>query len=105
MEVSVRSLIASELDAMHELAKLLLSHKSVKTLGFTDVQSDNGEKFSIHDMVYNDNTYFMVLYEEGQEESGVFIRSALIEDLEIMLPLPAYIRMTNKEEAMYDDLC
>jgi hypothetical protein len=55
--------------------------------------------------MYKDNTYFMVLYEEGQEESGIFIRSSLIDDLEITLPLPAYIRITNKEEAMYDDRC
>ena len=105
MEVPSRTLITSELDAMHELAKLLLSRRSIKTLGFTEVQSNNGEKFSIHDMMYKDNTYFMVLYEEGQEESGIFIRSSLIDDLEIMLPLPAYIRITNKEEAMYDDQC
>jgi len=105
VEVPSRSLITSELDVMHELAKLLLRHKSIKTLGFTDVQSDNGEKFSIHDMIYKDNTYFMVLYEEGQEETGIFIRSSLIDDLEITLPLPAYFRITNKEEAMYDDRC
>ena len=72
MEVPSRTLIAAELDAMYEIVKLLLTKKVVKTFGFTQVEENDGSSYSIADMEYNSNRYFMVLVEEGQEESGIF---------------------------------
>jgi len=105
VEAPSRTLIASELDAMYEIVKLLLSQRTVKTFGFTEVEDYDGGRYSIADMEYNSNRYFMVLVEEGQEESGIFIRSALVPDLEIILPLPQMIRMSNKEAEVFDDMC
>lgn len=105
MEVPPRKLIAAELDAMYEIVKLLLTQKVVKTFGFTEVEDYDGGRYSIADMEYNSNKYFMVLIEEDQEESGIFIRSALVPDLEIILPLPQMIRMCNKEDEAFDEMC
>lgn len=105
VEVPSRTLIAAELDAMYEIVKLLLTQKVVKTFGFTEVEESDGSSYSIADMEYNSKTYFMVLVEDGQEESGIFIRSALVPDLEIILPLPQMIRMSNKEAEVFDDMC
>jgi hypothetical protein len=52
-------------------------------------------------MSYNDNTYYMVLVEEGEQETGVFIRSSLVSELEIILPLPSIIRVN---EQFVDDI-
>ena len=105
MEAPPRKLIAAELDAMYEIVKLLLTQKVVKTFGFTEVEDYDGGRYSIADMEYNSNKYFKVLIEEDQEESGIFIRSALVPDLEIILPLPQMIRMSNKEAEVFDDMC
>ena len=105
MEAPPRKLIAAELDAMYEIVKLLLTQKVVKTFGFTEVEDYDGGRYSIADMEYNSNKYFMELIEEDQEESGIFIRSALVPDLEIILPLPQMIRMSNKEAEVFDDMC
>ena len=101
MEVPSRQLISSELKAMHEIVDNLLNQKVVKTFGFTEVETEEGVSFSIADMSYNDNTYYMVLVEEGNEETGIFIRSSLVPELEIILPLPSVIRMNDP---LYDDL-
>ncbi len=105
MEVPSRELISSELDAMHEIVKLLLNQGRVKTFGFTSVEAEDGNTFSIADMSYNDKTYYMVLVEEGNEETGIFIRSSLVPELEIILPLPQIIRV-NYDETLpgLDDL-
>ena len=108
MEVPPRELISAELGTMHRLANELLNHKKVKIFDFIEVQGQNPanhEIYSIADLEYEDKHYHMILIEEGQEESGVSIRSTLVSDLEIMLPFPQTIRMTNKEEPVYDDLC
>lgn len=101
MEVPSRQLISSEMKAMYEIVDNLLNKKIVKTFGFTEVESNDGSKFSIADMTYKDNTYYMVLVEEGEEETGIFIRSALVPELEIILPLPSVIRVNDP---LYDDL-
>lgn len=101
MEVPSRQLIASELKAMYEIVDHLLHQRAVKTFGFTDVATDDGSSFSIADMSYNDNTYYMVLVEEGEQETGVFIRSSLVPELEIILPLPSIIRVN---EQFVDDI-
>ena len=56
-------------------------------------------------MSYNDKTYYMVLVEEGNQETGIFIRSSLVPELEIILPLPQIIRV-NYDETLpgLDDL-
>ena len=105
MEPPPRELIESELDAMYNIVKHLLTRKSVKSFGFTEVDVDDGESYSISDIQYKDNTYFVLLVEEGNKESGVYIRSGLIQDLEIILPLPHMIRMSNKPSEVSDDLC
>jgi hypothetical protein len=105
MEVPVRELICAELSTMHRLASELLSQNKVKVFGFVEIQNQEDEIYSITDLDYEGKIYHMILIEEGQEESGVSIRSTLVNDLEIMLPLPLTIRMTNKEEVIYDDLC
>jgi len=105
VEVPSRTLIASELDAMYEIVKHLLSQRVVKTFGFTEVESSSGDKYSIADMSYNNKTYYMVLVEEGEQESGIFIRSSLVPELEIILPLPQMIRMTSNEAELHDDMC
>jgi hypothetical protein len=105
MEVPARELISAELETMHRLANELLSQNKVKVFGFVEIQNQDDEIYSITDLDYEGKIYHMILIEEGQEESGVSIRSTLVNDLEIMLPLPMTIRMTNKEEAIYDDLC
>ena len=105
MEVPARELISAELGTMHRLADELLNQKRVKIFGFTEVENQNNEIYSIADLEYENKIYYMVLIEEDKDESGVSIRSALVNDLEIMLPFPQMIRMTNKEEAVYDDLC
>ncbi len=101
MEVPSRQLISSELKAMYEIVDNLLNQKVVKTFGFTEVETEGGVSFSIADMSYNDNTYYMVLVEEGDQETGVFIRSSLVAELEILLPLPSVIRVNDH---LYDDL-
>ncbi len=101
MEVPSRQLISSELKAMYEIVDNLLNQRIVKTFGFTDVETEDGVSFSIADMSYNDNTYYMVLVEEGDQETGVFIRSSLVAELEILLPLPSVIRVNDH---LYDDL-
>ena len=105
MEVPARELISTELSTMHRLANELLTQKKVKIFAFTEVENQNNEIYSIADLEYENKIYYMVLIEEGKDEAGVSIRSSLVNDLEIMLPFPQMIRMTNKEEAMYDDLC
>jgi len=105
VEVPSRSLIESELNAMYEIVKHLLNQKVVKTYGFTEVKSGSGDSYSIADMSYNDKTYYMVLVEEGEQESGIFIRSSLVPELEIILPLPQMIRMTSNEAELHDDMC
>ena len=105
MEVQPKELIAAELDTMHKLAREILDQKIVKVFGFTKVKTDGEDSFYITDMSYEDRTYYMVLLEENGEESGVYIRSSLVDGLEIVLPLPQYIRMTNKEVPLFDDLC
>ena len=67
--------------------------------------TEDGVSFSIADMSYNDNTYYMVLVEEGNQETGIFIRSSLVPELEIILPLPQIIRV-NYDETLpgLDDL-
>ena len=108
MEVPARELINTELETMHRLANELLSQNKVKVFGFVEMnahQNQDDEIYSITDLDYEGKIYHMILIEEGQEESGVSIRSTLVNDLEIMLPLPLTIRMTNKEEPIYDDLC
>ena len=105
MEVPARELISAELETMHRLANELLSQNKVKVFGFVEIQNQDDEIYSITDLDYEGKIYHMILIEEGQEESGVSIRSKLVNELEIMLPLPMTIRMTNKEEAIYDDLC
>ena len=104
MEVPSRQLIASELKAMYEIVDHLLNQRVVKTFGFTDVQADGEDSFSIADMSYNDNTYYMVLVEEGNQETGVFIKSALVPELEIILPLPTVIRVNDHFLADPEDL-
>jgi len=104
VEVPSRQLISSELKAMHEIVDNLLNQKIVKTFGFTDVNTEEGVSFSIADMFYNDNTYYMVLVEEGEQETGVFIRSALVPELEIILPLPTVIRVNDWHLADRDSL-
>ncbi len=101
MEVPSRQLIASELKAMYEIVDHLLHQQVVKTFGFTEVETNEGDGFSIADMEYKGNTYYMVLVEEGNQESGVFIKSALVSELEIILPLPTIIRMN---ENFIDDM-
>ena len=105
MEVPARELNSAELGTMHRLANELLNQKKIKIFGFTEVENQDNEIYSIADLEYENKTYYMVLIEEGKDESGVSIRSSLVNDLEIMLPFPQMIRMTNKEEAMYDDMC
>ena len=105
MEPPPRELIASELDAMYAIVKHLIGRNSIKTFGFTEVDVENGDSYSISDIEYNNNTYFVLLVEEGNKESGVYIRSGLIQDLEIILPLPYMIRMSNKPSEVSDDLC
>ena len=101
MEVPSRQLIASELKAMYEIVDHLLHQQVVKTFGFTDVETNEGDGFSIADMEYKGNTYYMVLVEEGEQETGVFIRSSLVPELEIILPLPSIIRVN---EQFVDDI-
>ena len=108
MEVPARELISAELETMHRLANELLSQKKVKIFDFIEIQGQDPSSqdiYSIADLEYEDKNYHMILIEEDQEESGVSIRSTLVTDLEIMLPFPQTIRMTNKEEAVFDDLC
>ena len=105
MEPPPRDLIESELDAMYNIVKHLITRKTVKSFGFTEVNVDDGESYSISDIQYNDNTYFVVLVEEDNKESGVYIRSGLVPDLEIILPLPHMLGMTNKPSEVSDDLC
>ena len=104
MEVPSRQLISSELKAMYEIVDNLLNQKVVKTFGFTEVETEGGVSFSIADMSYNDNTYYMVLVEEGNEETGVFIRSSLVPELEIIMPLPTVIRVNDWHLADRDSL-
>jgi hypothetical protein len=105
VEPPPRELIESELDAMYNIVKHLISRKTVKSFGFTEVSVEDGDSYSISDIEYNGNTYFVVLVEESNEESGIFIRSGLVFDLEIILPLPHMIRMSNKPSEVSDDLC
>ena len=105
VEVPSRTLIASELDAMYEIVKHLLNQQTIKTYGFTEVKSSSGDSYSIADMSYKDTTYYMLLVEEGNQESGIFIRSSLVPDLEIILPLPQVISMNTNEAELYDDMC
>ena len=87
MEPPPRELIESELDAMYNIVKHLLTRKSVKSFGFTEVSLDDGDNYSISDIQYKGNTYFVLLVEEGNKESGVYIRSGLIQDLEIIMQI------------------
>ena len=105
MEPPPRELIASELDAMYAIVKHLIGRNSIKTFGFTEVDVENGDSYSISDIEYNNNTYFLVLVEEGNKETGIYIRSSLVADLEIILPLPHVFRMSNKHSEVSDDLC
>ncbi len=105
MEPPPRELIESELDAMYNIVKHLISRKTIKTFGFTEVSVENGDSYSISDIQYNNNTYFVVLVEESDKETGVYIRSSLVHDLEIILPLPHVFRMSNKPSEVSDDLC
>ena len=98
MEGPTRELIASELDAMHNIVTNLIENKNgfreIKSFGFTEVEVLDGEIFSICDLEYKGKSYFLVLL-ESEEESGVFIRSGIVDNLEIILPLPLIIRMNN----------
>jgi len=104
VEVPTRQIISSELKAMYEIVDNLLNQRVVKTFGFTEVEREDGVSFSIADMTYNDKTYYMVLVEEGNEETGVFIRSALVPELEIIMPLPTVIRVNDWPLADRDSL-
>ena len=105
MEPQPRELIESELDAMYNIVKHLIARKTVKSFGFTEVTVDDGDSYSICDIEYNGNTDFVVLVEEGNAETGLYLRSRLVEDLEITLPLPHLLRMSNKPNEVSDDLC
>lgn len=105
MEPPPRELIESELDAMYNIVKHLIARKTVKSFGFAEVSVEDGDSYSISDIEYNGNTYFVVLVEEGSAETGLFLRSGLLEDLEIILPLPHLLRMSNKPSEVSDDLC
>ena len=57
MEVPARDLISAELGTMHRLADELLNQKKVKIFGFTEIQNQNNEIYSIADLEYESKIY------------------------------------------------